>query len=97
MEHATCYEKENYWCALTNAKIKYIWFFNTGEEQLFDLTNDPHELNNLSKDTKYNKVLLQWRQYMTDHLAVRGEPYIKDGKLATLEKTILTGTNYPTE
>jgi len=24
LEHATCYARENYWCALTDGKIKYI-------------------------------------------------------------------------
>jgi arylsulfatase A-like enzyme len=95
LEHATCYEKENYWCALTNAKIKYIRFFSTGEEQLFDLTKDPHELKNLVHDKQYGKELEKWRQYMVNHLAVRGEPYIKDGKLTVLDKTILTSPNYP--
>ena len=37
MEHATCYSQDNYWCALTDGKIKYVWNFHTGKEELFDL------------------------------------------------------------
>ena len=36
MEHATCYSDNNYWAALTDGKIKYIWNFHNGSEQLFD-------------------------------------------------------------
>ena len=32
LEHATCYSPDNYWCALTDGKIKYIWRFHTGTE-----------------------------------------------------------------
>lgn len=41
MEHATTYWDTNYWCALTDGKIKYVWFFVSGEEELFDLSKDP--------------------------------------------------------
>jgi arylsulfatase A-like enzyme len=95
LEHATCYEQNNYWSALTDTHFKYIWFFHTGEEQLFDLSKDPHELKNLAHDRKYTKELLKWRQNMVTHLSERGEPFVKDGKLAILEQTILTGANYP--
>ena len=40
LEHATCYSDDNYWCALTDGKIKYIWRIHTGTEELFDLTQD---------------------------------------------------------
>ena len=32
IEHSTAYFADNYWCALTDGKIKYIWFFRTGKE-----------------------------------------------------------------
>jgi len=95
LEHATCYEQHNYWCALTDAHFKYIYFFSTGEEQLFNLTDDPHELKNIVNDKKYGKELSKWRQNMFNHLSVRGEPFINNGKLALLKKTVLTGNNYP--
>ncbi|MDR1369039.1 MAG: arylsulfatase [Dysgonamonadaceae bacterium] len=95
MEHATCYENANYWAALTDGKMKYIWFFHTGEEQLFDLSKDPGELKNLVPDKNYSKITGYWRKEMITHLAERGEPYVKDGKLQIVEKTILLGRNYP--
>lgn len=95
MEHTTCYSDDNYWCALTDGKIKYIWNFNNGTEQLFDLTKDPHELKNIAENRKYRKVLEKMREAMVSHLSERGEPYVKDGKLMIVEKPILYSPNFP--
>lgn len=93
LEHATCYEQANYWAALTNGKQKYIWFFRTGEEQLFDLVDDPGEIKNLAG--KQKDVLAKWRQRMVEHLTERGEGFVKDGKLVQRDKTMLYSPNYP--
>lgn len=95
LEHATFYENHNYWAALTDGKTKYIWFFHTGEEQLFDLLQDRGETINLSNNKKYSKELLDWRNLMINHLSERGEPYVKNGALNVFEQTILTSPNYP--
>ncbi len=95
MEHATCYRKENYWCALTDGKIKYIWFIRSGEEQLFDLEKDPQEIHDLTKDRKYRKVLVKWRDRMVAHLSEGGEDFVKEGKLISKKKTLLLSPNYP--
>ncbi|MFI3295662.1 MAG: arylsulfatase [Rikenellaceae bacterium] len=97
LEHATCYFKENYWTSLTDGKIKYVWFMPTGEEQLFDLTKDPDELKELSKDRKYKKTLEYMRGKMVEHLEVRGEEWVKDGELQVLNRTIIYGENFPQE
>ena len=95
MEHATCYSDHNYWCALTDGKIKYIWFVHTGEEQLFDLVKDPKETKDVSKERKYRKQLEELREALVNHLSERGEEWVKDGKLVTREKTLLYSPNYP--
>ena len=95
LEHATCYSKENYWCALTDGKIKYIWQFYTGEEQLFDLTTDPGEIHDCSADETYRERLKQMRQAMIGHLSERGEAFVRDGKLVRREKTMLYSPHYP--
>jgi arylsulfatase A-like enzyme len=95
LEHATCYSDENYWCALTDGKIKYIWFFRTGQEQLFDLEKDAGEIHDCSSDRKYKKVLAQWRAYMVQHLSERGDSFVKDGQLVRREETMLLSPNYP--
>ncbi|MCL3780426.1 arylsulfatase [Prolixibacteraceae bacterium JC049] len=95
LEHATCYSKDNYWCALTDGKIKYIWFMHSGKEQLFNLEKDPGELNDVTEDSRYRKTLKRWRQHMVEHLSERGEGFVKDGKLVTREKTMLHSPNFP--
>lgn len=95
MEHATCYSKDNYWCALTDGKIKYIWRFSTGEEELFDLKNDPHESRNVIHDKKYSKVYKELKNAMIEHLSERGDEFVKDGKLQVLKRTILYSPLFP--
>lgn len=95
MEHATIYEKDNYWAGLTDGKMKYIRFFHTGKEQLFDLVSDPGELTDLSETSDYNIILTEWRLLMVEHLKVRGEPFVKNGKLNVFSDTVLTSPNYP--
>ena len=95
LEHATCYSADNYWCALTDGKIKYIWRFHTGEEELFDLTKDPHELRNVADEKKYRSQLLTMREVMVKHLSERGEEFVKDGQLQVLKRTVLYSPFFP--
>jgi arylsulfatase len=95
MEHAAIYEHDNYWAGLTDGKMKYIWFFRTGEEQLFDLKEDRGEEVNLINNKKYKSKLNYWRNEMVKHLSNRGEPYVKDGKLQVFDKNVLISPNYP--
>ena len=94
LEHATCYSNDNYWCALTDGRIKYIWRISTGGEELFDLAKDPNELHNAAGDRKYNKQLLEMRAEMVRHMSERGEAFVKDGKLVVREKRMLYSPNY---
>jgi arylsulfatase len=93
LEHATCYDQANYWAALTDGKQKYIWFFRTGKEQLFDLEDDPDELKNLAGNE--SEMLKKWRQRMVEHLSERGDGFVKDGKLVRQTETLLYSPNYP--
>ena len=94
MEHATCYSADNYWCAITDGKMKYIWNFHNGKEQLFDLDKDPHELHNVVDDRKYGRQLSALRQAMVQHLSERGEGFVKGGKLVVRKETMLYSPNY---
>ncbi|MGN1264653.1 MAG: arylsulfatase, partial [Muribaculaceae bacterium] len=94
-EHATCYSDHNYWVALTDGHMKYIWFVHTGDEQLFDLDNDATESINLIDNKKYRKTLAEMRSAMIKHLEERGDEWVKDGQLVTREKTQLYSPNYP--
>ncbi|WP_299230391.1 arylsulfatase [uncultured Bacteroides sp.] len=97
LEHATCYSKDNYWCALTDGKIKYVWRFSTGEEELFDLKKDPQENHNVIHDKRYNKVYKELRKAMIEHLSERGDEFVKDGELQILKRTVLYSPLFPDE
>jgi arylsulfatase A-like enzyme len=97
LEHSRCYGDENYWTALTDGRIKYIYHPYYDQEQLFDLQKDPHELYDLAADAAQGEVLRTWRQRMVEHLSVRGEPFVKDGKLVAHRPNVLYSPNYPGE
>lgn len=82
LEHGVCYSRENQWTALTDGREKYIFHAFTGAEQLFDLERDPHELNDLASDAAAARLRL-WRGRMVEHLAPRGEEWVRGGRLAT--------------
>lgn len=58
---------------------KYIWHSQTGEEQYFDLVDDPQELRNLVGDEKYKDRVRYWRDVLIKELEDREEGY-SDGK-----------------
>ena len=98
LEHAQIYEKDNAWTALTDGRYKYIYFTLTGQQQLFDLENDPHEMVNLASKARVvkNSELVEiWKGRMIEHLKVRGEAWVKDGALVVQEKSIYFGANHP--
>jgi len=95
MEHGQCYWKENTWTGLTDQRYKYIYYSVTGEEQLFDMVNDPGEKNNLANLAKFKNTLARWRGKMIDHLSTRGDEWVKNGKLVIRQENILFSPNYP--
>jgi arylsulfatase len=97
LEHATCYRAENDWAALTGAHEKYVFNFFTGGEQLFDLAADPGETRDLSGEPFRRAALAAWRDQLACHLAVRGESWVKDGRLQTRPRGIIYGPNFPKE
>lgn len=76
-EHAPCYHPENANQFLTDAQWKYIWNPSTGEEQLFDLVEDPRECRDLAGER--TDILEQWRGKMARQLAGRQEG-LSDGE-----------------
>jgi arylsulfatase len=64
---------------LTNGIEKYIWYSQSGEEQLFHLKEDPNEKNNLVDKSEYLERLVFWREILIRELNGREEGYT-DGK-----------------
>lgn len=98
LEHAQIYEDENAWTALTDGNYKYIYHTLTGKQQLFNLKNDPSEMNDLCSD-KFNEnhknLIQKWRKKMIQHLKIRGEHWVKNGDLVIQEESIYYGENHP--
>ncbi|HPA46854.1 MAG TPA: arylsulfatase [bacterium] len=95
LEHDVCYDDSNHWNALTDGHFKYIFHAKDGEEQLFNLDNDPNELVDIASDAAHQSELRKWRERMVEHLAERGEEWVKNGKLALRPKSRLYSPNYP--
>ncbi|NGP44964.1 arylsulfatase [Bacillaceae bacterium SIJ1] len=71
-EHPRGIESHHY---LTNGKEKYIWYSQTGEEQLFNLIEDSGETVNLAGNIEYKNRLKYWRELLINELKGREEGY----------------------
>ncbi|MFW6038975.1 MAG: sulfatase-like hydrolase/transferase [bacterium] len=71
---------------LTDGRWKYIWWPGLGREQLFDLKNDPQELNDLAHRDTEQKRLDEWRLRLAHELTGRPEGFVDShGMLRRLE------------
>jgi arylsulfatase A-like enzyme len=95
LEHDVCYSPENHWNALTDGRWKYIFHARDGEEQLFDLEADPHELVDLADDTRHASELRRWRNRLIEHFAERGAPFVRNGKLGLRPEAMPHSPNFP--
>jgi arylsulfatase A-like enzyme len=95
LEHSDCYAGESGWNALTDGRWKYIFHTANGSEQLFALQEDPRELHDLAVDAGHGDLLEKWRARMVEQLSIRGEQYVKNGKLVSPREKIIFGPNYP--
>ena len=54
-------------------KQQSSFFMPFGPEELYDLENDPYEMNNLVKNKRYNKVLSNMRNELNDYLVKKAD------------------------
>ena len=95
LEHDICYHPSNHWSALTDGRMKYIYHARDGEEQLFNLEDDPHEINDLASLPEHQEALLLWRNRLIEHLSERGERFVVSGRLALRPDSYLYSPHYP--
>jgi arylsulfatase len=95
LEHDVCYSPDNHWNALTDGRWKYIFHARDGQQQLFDLHADPHELRDLAGETQHAAELGRWRGRLVTHLSERGEPFVVRGDLGLRPNSQLYSPNYP--
>ncbi|MCS7460891.1 arylsulfatase [Paenibacillus doosanensis] len=67
---------------VTDGREKYIWYSQTGEEQLFDLRSDAQETVNLAARPEGEERVGIWRERLVAELEGREEGYVEQGKLA---------------
>ena len=95
LEHGPCYSPQNHWNALTDGRYKYIFHAHDASEQLFEVARDPGELRDLAGDPEHAALLRTWRQRMTEHLAPRGEHWVKGGVLVARPDDPVYSPSYP--
>lgn len=78
-EHSGCYDYNDGVHFLTDGHCKYIWYTQTGQEQLFNLDEDPNEIHDLARQEDSAKVLLMWRERLITQLNGRPEGF-SDGE-----------------
>lgn len=64
---------------LTNGTEKYVWFSDSGHEQLFDLSADPRELHDRARDPDAAEDVAEWRRRLIAQLADAEEGF-SDGE-----------------
>lgn len=79
-EHSECYQSDMGMQYLTDGREKYIWYTESGREQLFNLVNDRQELHDLAQNPEHNNRLELWRSRMAENLADRTGAKLSDGK-----------------
>lgn len=71
--------------ALTDGRMKYIWFVETGREMLFDIEHDPDETRDIAGHN--GKTLLRdWRRRLVEKLSSRPEGFVQNGKLVPVAR-----------
>jgi arylsulfatase A-like enzyme len=69
---------------LTDGRRKYVWWPGSGREQLFDLEDDPTEMNDLAGDPASAPELATWRARLVRELSGRPEGFTDGQVLLTL-------------
>jgi arylsulfatase len=95
LEHSVCYGGSESWNALTDGRMKYVFYAESGREELFDLQKDPREVHDLAPDPQQQDALHAWRGRMVEHLSKRGEGFVKDGKLVAPRRNVLYSPLFP--
>lgn len=92
-EHSPCYAPDNANHFVTDGKWKFVWNPITGEEQLFNLVDDPHELCDLAGVPRYDDERARWYNTMVRELDEREEGFSDGRELQTAPHPVWRGAD----
>ena len=102
LEHNDVFAPRIHWNAFVSADgWKYVYNAHDGTEQLFDLSADPHELNDLGMaadgDERVKQKIEMWRGKLIAKFQEegRGSLFLDGGELVVPRLPLLFGPNYP--
>ena len=72
----------------TDGKLKFIYYFAGGVEQLFDISNDPDDSHNLAFQPQYAAAKARLRSDLLAYLVSNERPAVVDGDLLVTEATL---------
>jgi arylsulfatase A-like enzyme len=77
-EHTTLGQSVHW---ITGGHEKYVWLSGSGQEQLFDLDQDPQELHDLTRHPNHADRVARWRRVLVQELAGREEGFAEGNRL----------------
>ena len=80
-EHAGCYDYDHGNHYITDGHHKYIWYSQTGEEHLFNLDEDPHEMCDITRNPNSETEIQPWRNRLIEFLKDRPEGFTDGTRL----------------
>ena len=69
----------------TDGCFKYIWYFDGGRQQLFDVIDDPDDCRNLANHTEYADRQADLKAQLINYLAHHRRQAVEDGALRSFE------------
>ena len=99
LEHNPVYNATVHWNAIvSDTGMKYVFNAFDGSENLFNLTADPSEADDLAMRQEWQGEVAKWRGVMVGQFEAegRGEDWVKDGELQLRKTGELTHSpNFP--
>jgi len=75
-----------YYLAVTDGRLKYIWYPEGPAEQLFHLETDPHERHDLARRSESAGLVADWREILRRAIVDAGGSHLLvDGELPQVE------------
>ena len=79
-----CEKPHSLYLGICDGRYKYIWYPEGASEQLFDLQEDPHEINDRANSEELASVKARMKTELIKREKARGGLFLKDGELASV-------------